>query len=76
MVFSEGQVEGISTWTPWINLKLTKRQFMLEQNPLMRLTGAEYLEALPQNAENPIPTYAKYSYTEALKMQASKTGTK
>lgn len=76
VAFSEGQVEGISTWTPWINIKLTKRQFMLEQNPFTRLIGAEYVEVFPQNVENPLPTYPKYSYIEALKMQASKTGAK
>lgn len=51
-------------------------QFMLEQNLFTRLTGAEYLEVFPQNVENPVPTHPKHSYTEALKMQASKTGTK
>lgn len=67
VVFSEGQVEGISTWTPWINLKLTKRQFMPEQDPFTRLTGAGYLEAFAQNAESPVPTHPKSSYTETLK---------
>lgn len=43
---------------------------MLEQNPFTRLTGAENLEAFPQNVENPVPTHSKYSYTESLKMQA------
>lgn len=49
---------------------------MWEQNPFTRLTGAENMEAFPQNVENPVPTHPKYSYTESLKMQASKTGAK
>lgn len=48
VVFSVGQSEGVSAWTVWVNFKLAKKQFMLEQNPCTGPTGAEYQEALPR----------------------------
>ena len=48
VVFSVGQSEGVSAWTAWVNLKLTKKQLVLDQNPCTRLTGTEYQEAFPQ----------------------------
>lgn len=76
VVFSEDHVEGIPAWTPWINLELTKRQFILEQNPFTRLTRAEYLEAFPQMLKTLFPPIQNPPTQKPSNMQASKTGAK
>lgn len=46
--FHVGQSKVTLPWAAWGSLKLSKKQFRLEQNPCARLPGVERPEAFPQ----------------------------
>jgi len=76
VVSSVCQSEGVSAPTAWINIKLTKKQFMLEQNPSTRLSGAEYQEAFPPTLKTLFSPVQNLPTQIPSNMQVSKTGAK